>query len=934
MKMGTGLQVACLLLFSVPVVAGEAGWQDQPSVGARLAHPSHTGGPRSAGADGPTIAQYTSVRQLPDAVTLATLSNGLTVIIQENHAAPVATVRCYVKNTGSAFEGRYLGAGLSHVLEHVVAGGTTTRRTEKQIEKIIDTFGGATNAFTSEDMTGYYIDCPARHTMTAIELVADSMQHIKFEPSEFARELKVVRRELADGEVSRQRVQWKLLKQTLYTVHPVRHPIIGYLDVLNGTSNQTIIDFYHQRYVPNNQVFVVVGDVDTKQVLGEVVRQWAGTPRGRETFVPLPDEPEQVSPREAVREMDGSTYDLVLAWPTVKLSDPDLYALDVAAYILAEGDSSRLVRRLKYDRQLVLSVDSTSYTPHFVRGFFAVAASAQPDQWMEANDEILREVYRLRSELVSPAELAKAKKQKAAELIFGRQTVQAAAESLGRGFLGTGDPLFDRAYVEKIQKVTAEQIREVARRYFVPERLNRVIIAPPGGAPHPVNRQVRTGEGRIRATRLSNGLRVLLKRQAELPLVNIQAYVLGGSLVDTEATAGRSALVAAMLDKGTPQHSARQIAQYFDSIGGQLSMGAGRNSVFGSATVLRDDFPQAAALFAECFTHATFPDEEFAKVKTLALGAIAQRSDSPQEEIFELFSDNLPAGSPYHLLQGGKAETVKRLTAQDLRAYHAKYFVPGNMVVTVFGDIDPDEALALVRRDFGGLKPDPNFSPIELSRDNAIPQNIVRHKQTAKQTGMILLGYPGASIRDKKDYAALVLLDAIMSGYSYPGGWLHNELRGAGLVYFVHAFQITGPAAGYFAVLTQTRPETIDEVIGRIRQNVARAKAGKISPEEFHTAVQMVVSLHAQENTTIAEQARQAALDELFGLGYDYDRTFSARIEGVTLEEVVGAARKYLNHYVLVTSSPEKRPTEGATTEGGRGKADGGREKAELRIQH
>ncbi|GAF67857.1 unnamed protein product, partial [marine sediment metagenome] len=445
---------------------------------------------------------------------------GLTVIVQENHVAPVATVRGYVNNTGSALEGRHLGAGLSHVLEHVVSGGTTTRRTEKEIEKIIDTFGGATNAFTSTHLTGYYIDCPAKQTMTAVELVADSMQHVKFESSEFARELKVVRQELADGEVSRQRVQFNLLKQTLYTVHPVRHPVIGYLDVLGGTTNQTIIDFYRERYVPNNQVFVVVGDVETRQVLDEVARQFASTPRAPETFVALPDEPEQLTPRQAVREMDGTTYDLVLAWPTIKLSHPDLYALDVAAYILAEGESSRIVRRLKYERQLVLSISSASYTPHFVKGFFAVMATAQPEHWQEASSEILRDVYRLCDEPVAPAELAKAKKQKAAELVFGQQTVQEAAGSLGRNFLSTGDPLFDQQYVRGIQKVTAEQVRDVARRYFVPERLNRVIIAPPGGAPKQTSQEAAGGESEIRLQRLPNGLRVLIKRHAYLPMVN------------------------------------------------------------------------------------------------------------------------------------------------------------------------------------------------------------------------------------------------------------------------------------------------------------------------------------------------------------------------------------------------------------------------------
>ncbi len=874
-----------------------------PLVAADTKEAASKPGPAEAAAKA-DVPKYVSIQKLPDSVTLATLANGLTVIVQENHVAPVATVRCYVKNTGSAYEGRHLGAGLSHVLEHVVAGGTTTKRTEKEIEKIIDTFGGATNAYTSTDLTAFYIDCPADRTSTAIELVADSMQHVAFEPNEFARELRVVRRELADGEADRQRVLWKMLGQTVYTEHPIRHPVIGYLDVLNGTTNETIIDFYHSRYVPNNQIFVVVGDVKTDDVLLQVAKQWAGTPRGNDTAIAMPEEPEQLSPREAVREMDGTTYDLALVWPTVELSHPDLYALDVAAYILGEGDSSRLVQKLKYDEQVVLSVHSASYTPSFARGWFGVLATCPPQTWQKATDEILHEVYRLRDELVSAAELEKAKKQKAAELLFDQQTVQSAADSLGRNYLTTGDALFDQKYVEGIQKVTAEQIQQVARKYFVPDRLNRIIIAPPGGAPKSAQQQGKAAGEEIRELRLPNGLRVLLKQHGHLPLVNIQAYVLAGSLADTEKTAGQSALVAAMLDKGTDGYTAQQIADYFDSIGGKFSMAAGRSSVYGSATVMKGDFPKAAELFAKCFTQPTFPQDQFEKVKQLALGAIARRADNAQQELFELFYDNLPADSPYHLLQGGKRETVEALSVEDLKAYHAKYFVPNNMVVTVFGDIDPDEALKLVEKGFGKLSPDASFKPVDFNQPDVIPASITRHKQTSKPTGMVMFGYQGTSLRDAKDYAALTLLDAIMSGYSYPGGWLHNALRGEGLVYYVHAFQITGPAPGFFAIMAQTQPDKVETVVKRIEEFVDRAKQGQITEDEFRTAQQMVIALHAQENTTIGSQAQQAALDELYGLGYDYDKKFNDRILAVTRDDVVQMARKCFGNRVLVTTSP------------------------------
>ncbi len=652
----------------------------------------------------PATPHYANVRHLAENVTVASLDNGLTVIVQENHTAPVATVRCYVKNTGSAFEGRYLGAGLSHVLEHVVAGGTTLHRGEKEIEKIIARFGGMTNAYTTNDHTTFFIDCPARNAMTAIELTADAMQHVTFESKEFARELKVVRRELADDEDDRGHVMSDLLDLTVYAVHPARHPVIGYLQVLNGTTNQAIIDFYHERYVPNNQIFVVVGDVNTQEVLDHVARQWAGTPRGRETFIALPEEPEQVSPRETVREMDGTVYDFAIAWPTVTISQRDMYALDLAAYILGEGESSRLVRQLKYENALVLSVAAASNTPHFVRGYFAVTASAKPETWRKASAEIVRQVYRLRDEEIGETELAKAKKQKAAELIFQRQTIQQQAESLGQSYLATSDPLFDRTYTERIQAVTAAEIRAAARKYFVPSRMNRVIIAPPGGGPKGVAESEAAEAGSVRMVRLPNGLRVLVKRVPNLPLVNIQAYALGGSFCDGEKQAGRAALLAEMLDKGVQGGaSGAEIAEYFDSIGGVVSFNAGRFTLSGNATCLRDDFPKAAGLFADSFLHPAIPRDQFEKAQAILLADIENRSAEPRAEITELFFDSLPAASPYHGHPEGRAESVKALTVADLRKFHGECMVPGNMVVTVFGDIEPEAAVSLVTQHFGSL---------------------------------------------------------------------------------------------------------------------------------------------------------------------------------------------------------------------------------------
>ena len=319
--------------------------------------------------------------------------------------------------------------------------------------------------------------------------------------------------------------------------------------------------------------------------------------------------------------------------------------------------------------------------------------------------------------------------------------------------------------------------------------------------------------------RLPNGLRVLLKRHANLPLVNIQAFVLGGSLVDSVETAGRASLVGAMLDMGTADHSARQIAEYFDSIGGQLQHVRG---AFHRATAAlrhcEDDFPAAAALFAECFTRPTFPQEEFAKVQQLAWARSPPRRRSATRRLASSSATTCRPARPITSSRAARPTRCKKLTATDLQKYHAKYFVPNNMVVTVFGDIDPDKALALVKKQFGSLKPAPELPPISFDRPNAIAKTVVRHKRIGKETAMVWFGYPTAGILQKEDYAAMTVLGAVMAGYHYPGGWLHNELRGEGLVYSVHAMQTTGPVPGYFDIVAQSRPDKLDEVVGRIEQ--------------------------------------------------------------------------------------------------------------------
>lgn len=854
---------------------------------------------------------YASRQNLGKGVTLARLNSGLTVLVQENRSAPVATVRCYLHNTGSANEGRDLGAGLSHVLEHVVAGGTTTRRTKKQISEIVDSLGGRTNAYTSESVTCFYIDCPSSGVSVAIELIADNMQNSVIPENEYQQELGVVQRELEMGEADRGRMLYQSVKQLLYTEHPVRHPIIGYLPVVQQIKREEVIAFYKNRYVPQNMTFVVAGDVNTGDVLETVLAMFRNFQRTTERFAVLAEEPEQASPRSTRLEMEGPTTNFALAWPTVPLQHPDLYALDVASFLLTNGDSSRLQKRLKIDNPLAISVSSISNTPGFVRGWFQVATESEPATVAEIRRIILEEIERLKTEPVSVQELAKVKRQKAAEHVFRQQKVEDQAESLSESYRSTGDPLFDSRYVEGIQEVTPEGIVAVAKKYFVPERLNTVMIEPLGtGAARSNEGAADESESPITKKVLPNGLTVLVKRQATLPMVTIQAYAKAGVIAETAETNGLASLTTELLERGTKKFTASQIAEYFDSIGGIFALSSQTNTSFLQTQILADDAKQSLEYIYEVLFEPTFPAEEFANVRDIRLGRIAARKAEPRAEILDFFAKQLPPTTPYSRTALGEPEVLKKLTPADCKKFHKAYFVPNNLVLSVFGDIDPKAMLAEVEATFGKVPKAEGFKwPSFPEQQKPLGAEVVKHLQNQKKnTAMVLIAFPTVSIRDERARAALEVLDAVLTGGGAAGGRLHEELRGEQLVYYVFGLQMTGFAPGYFTFLAQMRPESIPQVVARIRRNIDQIRNDGIPADEFEKAKARLVIAHALKNTTPSDRAAQTSLDELYGLGFDYDKGYADRIGKVTVDDVVGVVRNFFSHGVTVTSSPAPAP--------------------------
>ena len=335
------------------------------------------------------------------------MSNGLRVAIKENHASKVVAVRLYVA-AGSIYEDQHLGAGLSHVFEHLLHGSATSKRSEDESQLLLEKMGAVSNAYTSRDHTCYHLAVTPEHTDTAVELLADWITSPLLSPDSVARELGVVQRELAKGKDEPIRVLYKLAAENRYGRHPAAYPVIGHQRIVAAITRDDLLNYYQQRYVPDNVVVSIVGHVDARRALQMVARHFAEFSRRPVPPIVLPADEPPSSPRTRTAYSDIPHALIFMAWPTVELAHPDLYALDTLDYILTRGESSRLVKRLKNDLLLVLSIDSYSLTPALYPGSFIIRARIEPAKLNQARQAVIEELDRLLAEGVSKEELAKA----------------------------------------------------------------------------------------------------------------------------------------------------------------------------------------------------------------------------------------------------------------------------------------------------------------------------------------------------------------------------------------------------------------------------------------------------------------------------------------------------------------------------------------------
>lgn len=833
-----------------------------------------------------------------------TLPNGLTILFKEDRSAPVVSLQAWV-GTGSIHEGQWLGAGLSHILEHMLFKGTE-RRPAGEIARAIQDQGGYINAYTTFDRTVYWIDVPSSGASEALDILCDAMMHSTLPEDEYTKEQEVIRREFAMGFDDPNREGIQLLLRTLFPDSPHGIPVIGHLDIYNRLTRDDVMAYYKARYVPNNITLVIAGDFDRTALLTQIEEFFKEIPRQALAPVLVPEEPSQLGRREAHEEFPTELTRLYFAWRIPGLDHPDAPALEILGSILGSGRSSILNQEIRERQKLAHSISAGVYSMQ-TQGVFYVGAVCDPGQRLPIEKEVLSQIEKIKKDGVPESELTKARRSMLSSLIGSLTTARGQASSIGGDWLLTRNPTFSQDFLTALANVTTADVQRVARQYLPVDRLAITSLNPEDSLEAQAASTPAAPASEIKKFTLSNGLRLLVREDPRLPLVSATAAFRGGLLAESPANNGITRLLSQSLLKGTTTRSAEDIARQIEEVGGDIGADAGNNSLSVSVEVLRPDLSLGLELLADVLTNPTFPAEEVALEKNSQIAAIKAEEDQITSVARNLIRSHLFENHPYALRNNGTPDSLASLSPADLAAFHREFITARNGVLAVFGAVQADEVVALAEKAFAKL-PAGKLQLTDAPQSSTPTKEIQVAEQRDKQQAVVMVGYRGASL-DSPDRPALELLASASSDL---GSRFFDRIREQmGLAYFVGASQMNGLAPGLFVFYVGTDPLKVDKVTVALRDEINSLARDGLTPEELERARKKLLGAEAIRNQSNAAFASSSAINELVGLGHDHHLRRRAEIEAVSLDDIRRVAAQYLlnAHPVQATVLPPVKST-------------------------
>ena len=861
-----------------------------------------------------------------------TLPNGLQVILVEDRRLPIVAVNIWY-HVGPANEAPGL-TGFAHLFEHMMF--AQTRHIPRGMADRLLEGAGATdsNGGTGYDQTSYYDTVPSNQLELALWVHADRMGYLLdvLDQKALTNQQDVVRnerRETVEDE------PYGLVQEALaHALFPKGHPyyasIIGsHADIQNAKLDD-VRQFFQRYYGPNNASIVIAGDIDKAKTRALVERYFGSFKRSPPVARPSITTPPITSERRVLVRDRVELPRVFMGWLTPPAYQPGDTELAVAAEILGGGKSSRLYKKLVYERQIAQDVDASQNSQGLV-STFVIDVTARPGVEARALEAAIdAELVQLRDHGPSQREVERARNSLETALLSTVEKLggDGLADQLNHYNQYTGDPGYLAKDVAQLRSITPADVQRAVRAYLrqqaravVTGLPGKPVIDDPRVAPAPkagkaakpaaaaaheaINvaepwraQQPKAGPAprftlpQGESFKLANGLTVIHHYKPGLPLVAAQLVVRSGSAENPADVPGLAGFTAQMLEEGTATRSAPQIADEIAQLGAFLDTGTGLDASMVSLLSLRANFAPALDIMADIVLRPAFPNAEVERQRADRIGELIQQRDDPESVAAVAAAGALyGSGHPKGYGQLGTEPAIRAVTRDDLVDFWRRHYVPGNAALVVSGDIARGELKALVESRFAAWAR-ADVPDGDAGEPAGTPARLVLVDQPgAVQTALRITSIGVA--RTTPDFPALQVLNAALGGMF--SSRLNDKLRETkGYTYGISSWFRYDRTPGPFVIASSVRRDATGASVREIFSEVNAMRDAPLPAAELDTARDaQVLSLPGAFETNADIGASMADIF-IYGLPLDYYARLPAQLSAVTAAQVQAAARKYL----------------------------------------
>jgi len=840
-------------------------------------------------------------------------SNGLKVLLKEDHTAPVATFMVTYE-VGSRNEA--IGyTGSTHLLEHLMFKGSNKFNTDRgnSVFQLLQSLGARMNATTWLDRTNYYETLPSSELETAIEIEADRMRNAYIKEGDRESEMTVVRNEFERGQNNPSGVLDEHIWATAYHAHPYHHSTIGWKADIENVSIERLKEFYDTFYWPNNATATVVGDFETSKALA-IIKKHFGRIRKSTKEIPVvyTTEPMQEGKRTVTLKRAGQQGIVGIAHKSPPATHEDAASFIVLSSILSSGKNSRFYKNIT-DKGLTTNIfiwDTLFKDP----GLFTVYANLAPGvEHKTVEDIIVAEYENIKKEGVTEEEVSKAKAQLIASMKFRQDGSMAVAGSLNEA-IASGDWTLYTRYEELVNSVTAKSIKLVVNKYFLEDLSTVGYFIPEVSGDQPQGKPVASAKelvemkkqyfskenqgglaSQIVDSEPVEGIRLLtLKRGSGV--VTINGSFMGGDIYADENNSRVPDLVSSMLDQGTTKQTKFEISNQLEKAGARLSVSNGKSNVSFYAKFLSRDLEMVFGLLSEQLQHPAFNEEDLEKIKKRMITSYKKRKESTRgNAVNNMLASFYPKGHQNAPEDNDRSiEDIKKTKTEDLKVFHNQNYGKGGMVVVAVGDVDHEELSNTIKKEFESWKNSPLSKKTESKKGKKSAGKAYVTMKDKTSTDFVM-GIPLGIDRFHEDYMPLYVATHILGG-NFSARLMQTVRVKEGLTYGINSV-ITGfdnKNDGYWMVGGTFAPELLARGEKATLREVKRWAEGGVTQAEVDiTKSTLTGSYQVGFDTTRGLSIGILSAVNVWG-DLSYIDSFPEKVNSVTLEQVNAAIKKYI----------------------------------------